>query len=143
MKQISDIEKRDLINLFLGFKYLSEGYFEDEIESYPNLHILIQEGLTFTDEKTNLIKLNDKGDIFFHKLIKEISEEYIAFLKKKGFEISLRDMASWFEKKYELESYDDGMDLGHYISKNLHNYGYGCRSAYSSKDGKKYCFIKS
>ena len=98
MKQISDIEKRDLINLFLGFKYLSEGYFEDEIESYPNLHILIQEGLTFTDEKTNLIKLNDKGDIFFHKLIKEISEEYIAFLKKKGFEISLRDMASWFEK---------------------------------------------
>ena len=47
MKQISDMEKRDLIDLLLGFKYLSEGFFEDEIDSYPNLQILIQEGLGF------------------------------------------------------------------------------------------------
>ena len=39
-----------------------------------------------------------KEKLFFHELIKEISEEYIAFLKKKGFEISFRNMASWFKK---------------------------------------------
>lgn len=33
-------------------------------------------------------------EMFFYELIKEISEEYIAFLKKKELEILLKDTAS-------------------------------------------------
>lgn len=37
MQKISDIKKKDLFDLYLRFRYLSQGYFKDEIDSYPDL----------------------------------------------------------------------------------------------------------
>lgn len=130
----------EIIEMILGFYTSTQGYWKDEIEQNPAVKAITDmKGLTkASDDYPDLIVLTEKGGDYFHKYIKEISEEFICFAKSKGFEISRKEAKDWFVKKYTLNDEYTGEEIADYICSNLHHYGFNTRNVYSRRRGNFY-----
>ena len=73
---------------------------------------------------------------------KQISEEFITFMKNSNRECPCARAIEWFTSHYHLDSEELAEDIHDYICKNLGTYGYVISSSHSSQKGNLYCLDK-
>lgn len=139
MKELSPFTYKEAVELILGFYTFTPGVWEFELEKNPMAKRLVEMGYTKKDkEYDDLYVLSEEGEQVLHEYIKNISEGFIAYMKTKGYESSLKDAERWFEEELDLDTEEDAKDIAYYIRKNLRNYGYKVGKAYSNRKGEFY-----
>lgn len=128
---------QEKIDLILNF-YTFTGYIKDNVDGFPEAIKFIESGYArLDDEYPDVYKMNEFGEEFLHDCIKEISTEFISFMKKHNNICSMDEIINWFTYNYELSDVETGKEIMEYICFNLETYGYTAKTTYSSKRGKR------
>ena len=139
MEELSLFTYKEAVELILGFYTYTLGFWEDELEKVPEAKQFVEMGYAKKDEEyDDLYVLAERGEQILHKYIKNISESFIAYMKTKNFESSLKDTERWFKNKCGLDTDEDGRDIAWYICGNLRHYGYRVGKCYSVHKGEFY-----
>lgn len=139
MQDLSLFTYKEAINMISGFYTFTQGFWEFDLEPFPEVKRFIEMGYAEKDEEyEELYVLNDDGENVLHEYIKNISERFIEYMKVNGNEISLGNAFKWFADEFKLDTVEDGEDIAQYIAGNLRHYGYRIRKCHSTKKGSFY-----
>lgn len=137
-----DITLKEAIELILNFRHFPAGFWKDIPIENPIVAEFIKKGFATLDaERQEKYELNDKGADFLHGYIKQISMNFIEFLKKKHFSCFDSEATFWFSNTFGLDS-ETASDLYDYITFNLETYGYKRMRFHQSENGCGYHFEK-
>ena len=115
----------EAINVIVRLYMPLSGYWKDEIDNIPEAQKMLYAGYLCLDEEYgDKYLINNKGKDAIHPYIKGISEDFIKFMKKQGYQCPANKVHEWFTAKYQLSTPELGGDIGDYICKNLTKYGY-------------------
>ena len=130
---------KEAIELISGFYTGLTGYWEEDLERTPEAKRFVEMGLTKRDEEySDLHKASEAGYELLHEYIKNISNDFIQYMKLRGLEMPYAETSKWFKEKFSLETEEDGEYIADYICRNLGNYGYKAEVYISRKKGKFY-----
>lgn len=143
MQDLSLFTYKEAVNMIIGFQMFSHGFWDCDLEDFPEVKRFIKMGYAEKDQKyADLYVLSETGEKLIHEYIKNISESLIEYMKTKGLEASYSDVHRWFKETFNLETEKDGAEIAHYICGNLRHYGYRVRKCYSSRRGDFYMMDK-
>ena len=129
-----NIEIADAIKMIIRLYMPLSGYWVDEIENNPMAKMLVKaEYVSLDDEHKDKYIINAKGKDFFHPYIKQISLDFIAFMKNNQLSCSKTEVINWYIQKYKLTDIDVTKDITEYICLNLKTYGYSATKFHSAK----------
>lgn len=139
MQDLSLFTYKEAINMILGFYTFTKGFWESDLDDYPEVKRFIEYGYAQKDEKYNeLFVKSEAGTDLLHEYIKSISESFIKYMKEKGSESPCDDVNKWFKEKFNIETDFDSEEIALYIAGNLRHYGYKIIRCFSTRRGRYY-----
>lgn len=118
-----ELTKTEAIDLILEF--FTHSVWVDKKHDNLLLIQFINAGLTCLDAEDNRkIVPNELGKNILFSYFSEISEDFIAFMQKKGLECPANEVVEWFAAKYELNDITVAEDIAFLIAKKLYQFGY-------------------
>ena len=130
---------QEKIELILNLYIAPRRYLAESIDEFPEGKRFVDAGYTYLDVENNVYYVNQAGDNYLHIVIKQISEDLIAFIKKNGCLIPKENILDWFTETLEITD-DVTRDLiFKYIIGNLTTYEY---RIYFSNRRNKYVLEK-
>lgn len=125
MQDLSLFTYKEAINMISGFYTFTLGFWEFDLEQYPEVKRFIEKGYAEKDKNyEELYVLNDDGEKVLHEFIEDISKRFIEYMKGKNGKVAREDIFKWFQDEFELDTIEDGEDIAQYICGNLRHYGY-------------------
>ena len=139
-----NLSKAQVINLILGFFFTPMGFWVDvKYDDMPELNLFIEAGFTCIDEEDERkIVCNEQGKEFLFLHFKEISNDFILFMRKQGMECVASDVEKWFVEKYDLDDIETGADIAFLIANKLSRFGYECVVPIPERKDYKYIMRK-
>lgn len=138
------LSKAEAINLILGFFVTPMGYWTDmKYNDIPELNLFIEAGFTCIDEEDERkIVCNEQGKEYLFSHFKEISNDFISFMRAQGMECVAGDVEKWFVEKYDLKDIEAGADIAFLIANKLSQFGYECIVPIPERKDYKYIMRK-
>lgn len=137
-----NLTMNEAIQLILDFRQFPTGFWKDRPIENPLVIRFIEEGYASLDtEYQEKYVLNNKGADLLHIYIKQISTDFILYIKGKQFTSFDADSIKWFMDKYSLDN-DTAECLYDYITYNLKVYGYKRSEIHQTGKGCGYSFQK-
>ena len=130
---------QERIELIINLYTPPNGYLAENIDEFPEGKRFAKAGYMYLDTECNIYYANSQGHDFLHDTIKQISEDMISFVKKKGWTISRETVFQWFKDTYKLLDDFTRDCIVRYIFDNLATYGY---KIYYSNQREKYVLEK-
>ncbi len=135
MADLSLFSYKEAIEFILLFYTFTSCCNEDDLEQIDGIKKFIELGFAEKDKvHDSIYVLSKDGEKLLHEYIKNISEEFIKYMKTKNFKVIYTETSNWFKEKFGLETDDDGEDISIFICENLHNYGYVAQKVYSKRE---------
>ena len=136
MQDLSLFTYKETINMILGFQIFSHGFWESDLNDYPEVKRFIEMGCAERDQEHNEIYVvTTKGKELIHEYIKSISEMFIKYMDKNGLEALSADVHRWFKKNFKLEEDEIVDEIVDYICSILWHYGYRVDKGFSRRMG--------
>lgn len=136
MQDLSLFTYKEAINMILGFQTFSHGFWESNLNDYPEVKHFIEMGYAERDQEHNeLYLVTTKGKELIHEYIKSISEMFIQYMDKNGLEALSTDVHRWFKENFKLEEDEIVDEIVEYICSILWHYGYSVDRGFSRRMG--------
>lgn len=112
---------QEIIELIINCKY-SFKYIKETAMEIPEAHKAINCGFLHLNDN-NEYELTNEGEEFLHVYIKSISQNFINFMKSKGYEYKQADIFLWYSSTYNIDL-STSKEIYNYICDNLERYKY-------------------
>lgn len=136
-----ELSKLEAIDLIMEFSTNCVWVDEDH---NPLLVQFINAGLTCLDtEDERKIVPNDQGKQILFSHFSDISEDFIAFMQRRGLECPANEVIDWFVTKYKLSDITMGEDISFLIAKKLYQFGYITYTPHPERRNDKFILQKA